>query len=155
MDLFLTHEGDLALDLDTNDIQTVSGTYEQLQEIAFRLKTKRGSLEYDPSIGNSLHQLVGTLLTPESLAYGERLIYDALSDASSMTAIPVVVRGIPINNHDALFVITLSLPTGRDKIFMVPFNYEYGAIGSRSATAELQAIFGVLIDAETVGVFPE
>lgn len=118
-DLYFTHEGDfLCTD---GDLVLASGTDEMRQLVARLVKNDGG-----------LSQLVGLLLTPETLAMGESILLSRLMSSSRLAAQPIEVRAIPVNATQALFVVghtAISAP-----LSTIPFDFTRGVISPRDTT---------------------
>ena len=133
MDLFMTHEGDLALNSQTGDLHTTAGIGEVLQSIALRLKTRRGQYRFRQMLGNQLDVLVGQFLTTDALRQGEHLIYQALTDSPLFASCSIEVQGAPISNSQVLFVISVS-HSGQHALYTVPFDFQHGMLAPRNLT---------------------
>ena len=147
MELFLTHEGDLMVTDD--DLQLVTGIAEILQGIAIRLKTTPGGFLYHTSLGCALDQLIGALLTPATLKEGERLLTVALNDSPLLLGVTLEVRGIPVSRAQALFIVAVNNLREGERLYLVPFDYEHGAVGYRD-----QSIIPAGADLTTAGIAP-
>ena len=151
-DLFLSHEGDLVLDMN-GDLQTATDLAEQLQAIALRIKTPQGSFSTVPSLGNVLDSLVGEFMTEALLQQGEQLLYDALSDSLLLSTVYFVVHGAPITPSQALFVIYLQSAQGRG-LFSIPFDFQHGILASRIAGTITDPVSGATVTIPAIGVDP-
>lgn len=132
MDLFLTHEGDLALTTLSELQTTLSTRGEQLQAVGIRVKTKLGYSQLRPLLGSRLDQLVGALLTKETLAMGEKYLQEALANSPLLTTVDVSVRGVPVGTNTALFLIMLN---GGETRYLIPFDFTRGIVEPRGSGA--------------------
>ena len=132
MDLYLTHEGDIGLSV-TGDLQSTTGIGEILQSIAISMKTRLGQFRLRRDLGNSLGQLVGQFLTADTLSLGEKLIIQALSGNQLFSSVSIGVRGIPINDTQALFVISVTNSGGQYATYTIPFDFQHGILKPRTS----------------------
>lgn len=140
-DLFLTHEGDIRLTTD-GTLSLAESNDDLLQSVAYRMKTRPGQDKLVPQLGNLLHTLVGTLLTPETLRRGEALIHRALSGSRATLYATVNVRGVPINATEALFLIGVApYDGGRGALYKIPFDFQRGIVKLREANSVGNAPF--------------
>lgn len=150
-DLFLTHEGDLAL-TPIGDLQRARGLAEILQTIAIRLKTRQGTFPLRPELGHVLDELVGEFLTEGALRRGEQLIYRALSGSLVLSSIPLEVRGAPVNEAQAIFVVSFPFD-GVPRLFTIPFDFQHGALVARTAAVGDPSVGGQL-SVPAIGIDP-
>lgn len=121
MDVFCTHEGDLAVGVD-GDLALVDGDAAILQAVSFVVK----------QAGGVLAPLVGELLTPETLLNGEDLLCEALLMCPSLYGVGYEVRGLPVNTTQALFLIDLELTTDVPHLVTIPFDFQAGVVDLRT-----------------------
>lgn len=133
MDIYLSHEGDIPLNISKNALETIDGMDEQLQSVAIRIKSRKGDFSYHQEIGCALDELVGELMSKNTLRRGELIIQDALANNDLLITTEIKVRGIPINSTEALFVIALSDTFNKESLYTIPFDFTHGLVNVRDA----------------------
>ena len=126
MDILLTKYGDLSLGV-TGDLDIVKYSQELAQEITFRIQTTIGEFDLLPAFGNRLEELIGELLTPDTLILGENIIYSALAGSPLLSGTSVEVRGVPINATQAIFVISVESDY-EPQLYTIPFDFLRGIV---------------------------
>ena len=131
-DLHLNQNGDLEVEA-SGDLKGVDNLEEDLQTLAFRIKTGPGELVLHPEVGAALAQLIGEPVTAETIARGEALILSAATSNGTFSPGEVSVRGVPMrsaeNSAPSVVAFVIEIVRGRQEAtFVVPFDFALGRV---------------------------
>lgn len=153
-DYFMTHEGDLLINIAGDEFAFESGIGEALQDIAIIVKTSPGEFQYNQLLGCALYSLVGKLLTKDVLSEGERLIHSALNSSEKLSEYTITVRGVPVSTNEALFIIAIEDNDENETLYIVPFDFEHGVIEQRTSIEALKRRGLIDTATEIIGILP-
>jgi hypothetical protein len=110
MDLWLTLEGDLALDEETGDLRLSSADDQWIQQVIFRLKTTRGDYPLEPQCGASLESVIGKESNRTLASLVKFDVEEALSHDGFMLPGTFNVEVFPVNATEMVVTIQRLTP---------------------------------------------
>jgi len=126
MDLYLTEAGDIAI-APSGDIAMTQSTWrDDVQQAYVRIMTDQGDWVIHPNLGADLSQLYGLPQSPETGAFGVRLIQEALDREGRFNGKGTTIEAIPTGYQTIRFDVYVTSGS-REKIRLsVEQNLEIG-----------------------------
>lgn len=107
-DLYFSEEGDLAQSPSGDLAITPAQHRDDVQQAYIRVMTEQGDYLLYPDIGASLTRLYGMPQSPQTGAYGEKLIRDALTRDNRFIGQGFTVKAVPIDFQTIRFDVFLN-----------------------------------------------
>lgn len=105
-DFYFTEEGDIAVS-PHGDITVAETWRDDMQQAYIRVMTEQGDFLLYPTLGASLSRLYGLPQTPETGAYGEQLIAEALNREGVFAGRSYRVKAIPTGHQTVRFDVEI------------------------------------------------
>lgn len=114
-DLYFNDAGDLEVSASGDLAMAATPWRDDVQQAYIRVMTEQGDYQLYPALGASLSRLHGMPQSPETGAYGERLVTDALNREGVFVGQSFTVKAVPVGPQTIRFDVNL-ISGNRDQI---------------------------------------